>query len=68
LTPYSSICRLARPTPSAPRAGSTLPNGMMTSAWSRARTAISSGVARDGSSGAPIASIVNVTAAMFRSR
>jgi len=41
---------------------------MMTSAWSRARSAISSGVARDGSSGAPIASIVNVTAAMFRSR
>ncbi len=65
----ASIWRLAIRTASAPRAGSTEPNGMRMSAWwSRARSMISIGVARAGSSGASFWSIVNVTAAMFRSR
>ena len=41
---------------------------MSTSACSRARSMISSGVARAGSSGASSESMVNVTAAIFRSR
>ena len=64
----ASTWRLAIRTASAPRAGSTEPNGMRMSAWSRARSMISMGVARAGSSGASRWSIVNVTAAIFRSR
>jgi hypothetical protein len=43
-------------------------NGMITSAFARARSAISSFVGRAGSAGWPATSTVKVTAAIFRSR
>ena len=54
-TPWSEIRRRARSTASAPRAGSTLANGIRTSALARAASAISSfGIGADAAPGLPV--------------